>query len=84
MAVRPAGQWNHITITCKANTIRVVLNHELVINMDLNNWTQAHLNPDGSPNKFNYAYKDMPRKGFIGLQDHGDYVWFRHIKIKPL
>ena len=52
--------------------------------MDLDQWTEANKNPDGSKNKFGTAYKDMPRKGFIGLQDHGNAVWYRNIKIKEL
>ena len=81
---KKAGEWNHCTITCKANKIYVVLNGEQIIDMDLNLWTEAHKNPDGTPNKFNTAYKDMPRLGHIGFQDHGDPVWYRNIKIKTL
>jgi len=82
--VKKPGEWNRCTITCKANKIYVVLNGEQIIDMDLNLWTEAHKNPDGTPNKFNTAYKDMPRVGHIGFQDHGDPVWYRNIKIKTL
>jgi len=82
--LKETGQWNHCTIACKANKIYVVLNGEQIIDMDLNLWTEANKNLDGTPNKFNTAYKDMPRVGHIGFQDHGDPVWFRNIKIKPL
>ena len=82
--VKPTGEWNHYTITCKANKIYVVLNGEQIIDMDLDSWTEAHKNPNGTANKFNTAYKDMPREGHIGLQDHGQPVWYRNIKIKPL
>lgn len=82
--VKKAGEWNHYTITCKANKIYVVLNGEQIIDMDLEKWTEPHKNPDGTKNKFRTAFKDMPRKGHIGLQDHGDPVWFRNVKIKPL
>jgi len=78
------GRWNQMTITARANNIYVVMNGEQIIDMDLNLWTEPHRNPDGSPNKFNTAYKDMPRTGHIGFQDHGDPVWYRNIKIKPL
>jgi len=81
---KKAGEWNHYTITCKANKIYVVFNGEQIIDMDLNLWTEAHKNPDGTPNKFGTAYKDMPRVGHIGFQDHGDAVWYRNIKIKTL
>jgi hypothetical protein len=83
-AVRPPGEWNHYTITCRGSMITVVLNGQRVIDMDLNRWTQAHKNPDGTPNKFNTAYKDMPRVGNIGLQYHGHPVWFRNVKILKL
>jgi sugar phosphate isomerase/epimerase len=82
--VREPGEWNKYTIICKANKINVVLNGERIINMDLNDWQEAHLNPDGTPNKFDTAYKDMPRKGHLGLQYHGHPVWFRNIRIREL
>lgn len=83
-AVKPAGQWNRYTIICYENKINVVLNGQAIIDMDLNQWTEAHKNPDGTPNKFNTAYKDMAREGHIGLQYHGHPVWYRNIRIKEL
>ncbi len=83
-AVRPPGAWNRYTITCRGSMITVVLNGERIIEMDLDRWTQAHKNPDGTPNKFNTAYKDMPRSGHIGLQYHGHPIWYRNLKILPL
>lgn len=81
-AVKKPGEWNRYTITCQANKINVVLNGQPIIDMDLNRWTDAHKNPDGTPNKFNTAYKDMPREGHIGLQYHGHPIWYRNVKIK--
>jgi len=78
------GRWNRMTIKAQANKIYVVMNGEEIIDMDLDMWTEPHKNPDGSRNKFNTAYKDMPRVGHIGFQDHGDPVWYRNIKIKPI
>jgi hypothetical protein len=83
-AVREPGEWNRIVITCQANTIAVVLNDRPIIDMDLNRWTEPHRNPDGTKNKFNTAYKDMPRAGYIGFQDHGRAVWFRDVRIRQL
>ncbi|MCB0283336.1 MAG: DUF1080 domain-containing protein [Calditrichae bacterium] len=82
--VNKPGEWNRYTITCKDNMIYVVLNGTQVINMNLDKWTEAHKNPDGTPNKFNTAYKDMPREGYLGLQYHGHPIYFRNIKIKEL
>ena len=83
-AVKPPGEWNRYSITCRANLIDVVLNGLPIINMNLDDWTEAHKNPDGTPNKFNNAYKDMPREGHIGLQYHGHPVWFRNLRIRKL
>jgi sugar phosphate isomerase/epimerase len=83
-AVKPPGEWNRYTITCKGNMITVVLNGHQIISMDLNRWKEAHRNPDGTPNKFNTAYKDMPPSGNIGLQYHGHPVWYRNLRILAL
>lgn len=84
LAVKPAGEWNHFVIIAKDNLIWVYLNDELVTRMDLDQWTEPHKNPDGTKNKFKYAYKDLSREGHIGLQFHGNPVWYRNLKIKPL
>ena len=52
--------------------------------MDLDQWTEKGKNPQGTPNKFSTAYKDMPREGHLGFQYHGNPVWFKNLKIKSL
>jgi hypothetical protein len=83
-AAKPAGEWNSYHIICKDNLIVVYLNGEKVNEVDLSRWTEAGRNPDGSPNKFKYAYNTMTRPGYIGLQNHGNPIWYRSIKLKPL
>jgi len=78
------GQWNHVVITAADNKLAIVLNGEQIIDMDLNRWTEAGKNPDGTRNKFRTALKDFKREGHIGLQDHGAGVCYRNVKIKPL
>ncbi len=80
-ANKPAGEWNRLTITAIDNRVLVMLNGQTTIDMDLNKWTEAHKNPDGTPNKFDVAYKDLPRIGHLCFQDHGAPVWYRNIKI---
>jgi hypothetical protein len=82
--VKAPGEWNRMTITCKGPSLKVALNNEQVIDMNLDLWTEAGKNPDGSANKFKTAYKDMPRKGVIELQDHGQDITFRNVRIKEL
>jgi hypothetical protein len=83
-AMKPVGEWNHIVIVCDKNIITVELNGEAVNRMNLDEWTEKNKRPDGTPHKFDVAYKDHPRKGYIGLQDHGADCWFKNIKLKPI
>ena len=83
-AAKPAGEWNTMTITAQGPQVVVVLNGVEVINANLDDWTTAGQNPDGSKNKFKTALKDLPREGHIGLQEHGHPVWYRNISIRPL
>ncbi|HVK09995.1 MAG TPA: DUF1080 domain-containing protein [Gemmataceae bacterium] len=83
-AMRPAGEWNHIVITSDRNRIAVELNGEAVTTMDADQFDQPNRRPDGTAHKFDVAYKDHPRAGYIGLQDHGSPCWFKNIKLKPL
>jgi hypothetical protein len=83
-AMKPAGQWNHVVIACDKSRIRIELNGEQVTAMDLDQWSETSQRPDGTRHKFGVAWKDHPRKGYIGLQDHGKDCWFKNIKLKPL
>ena len=83
-AVREPGQWNHAVLICRGPWIDAYMNGHQIIQMNLDQWTEPNKNPDGSPNKYGTAYKDMPRVGHIGLQDHGNPIWYRNIRIKPL
>ena len=76
------GDWNRYTITCRGSRISVLLNGQLVSEADLDQWTEARKNPDGTPNKFHKPLRDFARSGYIGLQDHGTPVWYRNIRIK--
>lgn len=82
--MKPANEWNHIEITCDKNKIKVALNGEVIAEMDLDQWSQAGKNPDGSANKFTKALKDFSREGLLGFQDHGKAAWFKNIKLRKL
>ncbi|MBM4078021.1 MAG: DUF1080 domain-containing protein, partial [Planctomycetes bacterium] len=83
-AMKPVGEWNHILITSDRNKLSVHLNGDMVSAMDLDEWTEPNQRPNGSKHKFDVAYKNHPRHGFIGLQDHGHDCWYKNIKMRPL
>jgi hypothetical protein len=83
-AMKPAGSWNHVVVTAHDNSLAVELNGEVVTRMDLDEWAECNRRPDGSAHKFDVAYKTHPRKGYIGLQDHGSDCWYKNIRVRPL
>ena len=80
--MKPIGEWNHMVITCDKSLISVELNGEKVMHADLAQFKEPYVRPDGSKHKFDIAFKDHPRVGYIGLQDHGSNCWFKNIKVK--
>ena len=80
---KPAGEWNKINILVYKGTVVHNQNGENVLEYHL--WTQ-----DWKDMCANSKFKDWKEfintaeEGYIGLQDHGDDVWFRNIKIKEL
>ncbi len=84
---RPAGAWNQLVVQCVGPFVSVVMNGEAISVMDVRHWKRAGENPDGTPNKFQHAWNDLPRQGHIGLQNYGANkgpVQFRNIKVKRL
>ncbi len=86
--VKHPGEWNRFTITCQDSMIWVMLNGEMVNEMNMNLWTSATTNPDGSeiPSWLSTPFADLPTHGKIGLQGkHADApIWFRNMKIKVI
>lgn len=76
-ASRPCGEWNEMEITIRGVKVDVVLNGEKVIDTDFSSMTE----PTG---KFDFAYGDMPRVGYLALQDHWTPIWYRNIRLKKL
>jgi hypothetical protein len=84
-AQKPAGEWNHMTITAKGPHIDVVLNGEKVSAIDLNQWPEPGLRPDGTKHKFTkVAIKNLNHPGYLGFQDHGKDCWFKNVKLQDL
>jgi len=67
-SAKPAGEWNHFHITCRANQLTVILNGEVVNVVDL---TQDPL-------------ASRPATGYLGFQDHGLPLSLRNIRVREL
>jgi cytochrome c len=82
LTVNPAGEWNKVRIVSKDGHVQFYLNGYEVVNFQMHNdqWLEMIKNS---------KFHEMPdfglaKKGHIALQDHGDRVWFRNIKIREL
>ena len=82
--MRPAGEWNETVLTFRGDDVTFAMNGEVVAEMDISQWTEPHTHIDGSRTKFTKAWADLPRRGHIGLQDHGGKVWFKNIKVRSV
>lgn len=80
----PAGEWNSAEIIVYNGTVVHKQNGETVVEYHL--WTPKWYE-DVADSKFpelNEEWAEVAKEGYIGLQDHGDDVWFRNIKLKKL
>ena len=73
------GGWNNFHIVCNGPIISAKMNGVETFKIDLND--EKWKTPQG---KFNKAYATLPRKGFIMLQEHGNNVAYKNIKVKVL
>ena len=81
LAAKKPGEWNHARLLVNKGHVEHWLNDEKVItyHFDSPAWQQQLAASKFA--SFDYAKK---RKGAIALQDHGDPVAFRNIKIREL
>jgi hypothetical protein len=81
-AAKPALEWNQVEIICNKNRLDIYLNEVHVISTDLWNDSWKKLIAGSK-------FKEMPgfgtfQSGHIALQDHGEEVWYRKIRVKKI
>jgi hypothetical protein len=80
--VKPAGGWNQVRILVQGHHVEHWLNGVKVVDYELESrdWDQKV-----AASKFKQwpGYGRAP-KGHIALQDHGDRVWYRSIKLREI
>lgn len=68
-ASRPAGEWHDLEIYFEYPRLKVTLNHTVVQDLDLSQ---------------DERLRWRNRIGPFGLQEHGNHVWFRNVRVKDL
>ena len=66
--VKPAGEWNRYVISLIDSELKVKLNGEEIIDLDLSR----------------SAMKDRPMRGYISFQDEAKRIWYRNVRIAEL
>ena len=80
--VKPAGQWNRIRIISNNGDLQFWMNGYQVVDFKMHDDTWNTM-------VANSKFKDWQefgkfKSGHLSLQDHGDDVWFRNIKIRNI
>ncbi|MFW6039861.1 MAG: 3-keto-disaccharide hydrolase [Gemmatimonadota bacterium] len=80
--VRPAGEWNEVRIVARGNHVEHWMNGEKIVEYEFgsDDW-EARVADSKFADVEEYG---AASEGHIGLQDHGDPVWFRNVKLRPL
>jgi len=81
---KSAGNWNTAEIVINKGHVMHYQNGVKVVEYRL--WT-SEWNELVDSSKFpalNPTWANVAGEGYFGLQDHGDDVWFRNIKVRPL
>ncbi len=73
--LKPTGEWNRQTVIAKGDQIKVILNDEVILDVNV-----REVSKNGTADKRPHPGLLNP-KGHIGFLGHGDVVKFRNIRI---
>ena len=80
--LRAAGQWNESRVSVKGSTVEHWLNGTKVLSYELGS---PALKSAVAASKFkDVARFGTPQKGHILVQDHGDQVWYKSIRVRAM
>ncbi|MEX2176469.1 MAG: family 16 glycoside hydrolase [Pirellulaceae bacterium] len=65
---RPVGEWNSLEINCHGKHYRIIHNGQVIVDVDASHYPELN---------------GRLTKGFLGLQNHSERVWFRNLRIGP-
>ena len=89
---KPFGEWNSVKIVCQNGHVEHWQNGVKVLQYELwtPEWTNMLQDSKFSEKKWPVAFDLLNNcggerhEGYIGMQDHGDTVWFKNIRVKEL
>jgi hypothetical protein len=80
--IKPAGEWNQSRVIVKGNTVEHWLNGTKVLTYQL---ASPEIATAIEASKFKGIERfGKPHKAHMLIQDHGDAVWYRNVKVRPL
>ena len=79
-----AGEWNQAELIVKDKHVKHIQNGVVVVEYEYGTQKWDTLVAGSKFPGLNPDWANLQEEGYIGLQDHGNNVWFRNIKIKEL
>lgn len=81
-ATRPVGDWNEGRIVVRGPRVEHWLNGAKIVEYEL--WTDEWRALVAETKFGEWPGYGMAEEGHLGLQDHGDPVWYRNVRIREL